>query len=493
MKILIAPDSFKGTLSSQEVALTLKQALLESNPELEIETLPLADGGEHSLDCIFSLPAIVRQTCVVHGPYGKPVEAAYAISKKTAILELAQSSGLMLEPDTRDLMQANTYGFGELILDALNHGCQTFILLIGGSATNDGGAGMMAALGARYYRGEQLLEPIPSRLQSCERIDLTLLDPRLKHCRFILAADVNNPLLGEHGASFVFALQKGASPEELLLLEAWMTHWADLAESAAAVLCRDQQGAGAAGGVGFALLCFLHAEKRSGIEIMLELTHFKEKVQTADWVITGEGQTDAQTAFGKTPLGVAKAAKQFQKPVILVSGAILPQAEALREHGIDLFFSTVQHCCSVEEALLQARENLVRCGYNLGIWFKLSETFQACALTFQKYQKQAMTTLNPRLDPKEKLINSVMGLCGESGEVIDHVKKWLAQGHPLNKEALKEELGDVAWYLAEAASALDLSLEEIAQANLNKLKKRYPDEFSEQASQARSHPSKTSL
>lgn len=356
MKILVASDSYKGSLSSNEVNNIIKQAILDTDSSIEVVTLAMADGGENSLECALDLENSKLIECEVIGPYGKKVNASYVISNDLAFIEMAKASGIMLD-ETRNPMLASTFGVGQLIKDALDKGCKHFILCLGGSATNDAGCGMAHALGARFYKDELELKPIPLELKRCNRIDISNFDSRIKDCSFILACDVNNPLLGNTGASFIFGPQKGANNEMVQELDEILNHISTLLEKETGNVCRYNEGAGAAGGLGFGLMCLCNGIKQSGIDTMLEMTHFEEIVQSCDLVITGEGCSDLQTAFGKTPVGVSKMAMKYQIPTILISGTIVPGTD-LSEFGIIKQFATVEYGTNIDEAIKNARNNL---------------------------------------------------------------------------------------------------------------------------------------
>ncbi len=356
MKILVASDSYKGSLSSNEVNSIIKQAILDTDSSIEVVTLAMADGGENSLECALGIENSKLIECEVIGPYGKPVNAKYVIIDQLAFIEMAQASGIMLD-ETRNPMFASTIGVGQLIKDALDKGCKYFIMCLGGSATNDAGCGMAHALGVKFYQDETELKPIPYELKKCNRIDISNFDSRIKNCTFILACDVNNPLLGEKGASSIFGPQKGATEEMVSELEGILDNVSKLLEKETGNSCCDCEGAGAAGGLGFGLMCLCHGIKQSGIDTMLEMTHFEEIVQTCDLVITGEGCSDSQTAFGKTPVGVSKMAMKYNVPTILISGTIIPGTD-LGEFGIIKQISTVEYGSNLDEAIKNAKENL---------------------------------------------------------------------------------------------------------------------------------------
>lgn len=366
MKILIAPDSFKGSLSSLQAANIISQAIKDTNQSIETVILPMADGGEGSLACVLQLAHMTRHTISVEGPYGEPTQASFAVQQDMAFIEMAQASGLLLTaPKRRNPMLASTVGVGQLIKAALDLGCKQITICLGGSATNDAGAGMAHALGVRFYHQNQLLKPIPEELRYCDHMDTSHLDSRLKTCQITIACDVINPLCGPQGASHVFARQKGADENMIIQLDHILMHFSQIVESATGIQAAQLPGSGAAGGLGFGLLTFLNGHFACGVETMLKITDFHEIVKHVDLVITGEGSTDQQTAFGKTPVGVAQAAKKANKPVILISGGLCPDSEVLKEKGIDAMFGCTQNCQCVEEAINQAEQLLYQCTCNV--------------------------------------------------------------------------------------------------------------------------------
>ena len=358
MKIVIAPDSFKDSLSAAEVASAIELGLQEVFPEAELVKCPMADGGEGTVDAILSALAGERRSSRVSGPLGEPVEARWGWlpESRTAIIEMAEASGLQLVAlDRRDACVSSTQGTGELIREALALGVGKVILTVGGSATNDGGAGMLKALGARFLDAAGAeLPPGGLPLAGLARIDIDDLDPRLADVQFELAADVDNPLCGPHGASNTFGRQKGASEEQVLLLDAALGHFANLCQALLGADHRDFPGSGAAGGIGFAARAFLKAGFRPGIEMVAELTGLARHTQGADLVITGEGRFDAQTLRGKTPLGVARIARQQQVPVIVLAGTLGEGYADLYEQGIEAAFSLASGPMTLEQACRQA-------------------------------------------------------------------------------------------------------------------------------------------
>lgn len=365
MKIVIAPDSFKDSLSAQGVADAIARGLAHVWPEAQLVKCPMADGGEGTVESILAACEGELRRTNVRGPLGTAVDAAWGWlpHNHTAIIEMAEASGLQLVPTgQRDACTSSTFGTGELIRAALDAGAQRVILAIGGSATNDGGAGAMQALGVKLLDAEgQTLAPGGLALAQLALIDLSNIDPRLAEVRFDIAADVNNPLCGPHGSSVIFGPQKGASPEQVQLLDKALGHFA---ERCAAVLghdVQDEPGSGAAGGLGFAAKAFLGAQFQAGVEVVAELVGLAEAVKGADLVITGEGRFDAQTLRGKTPFGVARIARQHGVPVIVIAGTLGEGYQALYEHGIDAAFAlasgpmTLEQACAEAPQLLQDR------------------------------------------------------------------------------------------------------------------------------------------
>ncbi|MFE0350250.1 glycerate kinase [Streptomyces griseoluteus] len=328
--VLVAPDKFKGSLTAAEVAAHVEAGLRRAVPGVAVETLPVADGGDGTVDAAVAA-GFERREVKVAGPLGHPVTAAFAVRGDTAVVEMAEASGLRRLPaGTLAPLTASTHGSGELLRAALDSGARTVVLGVGGSATTDGGAGMLTALGARFLdeRGEPV-GPGGGGLADLAEADLTGLDPRLASVELVLAGDVDNPLTGPHGAAAVYGPQKGASPDDVRLLDAALARFAAVLAPDLA----DRPGAGAAGGVGYAAL-LLGARFRAGIEIMLDVLGFAEALARADIVITGEGALDEQTLHGKAPAGVAAAARAAGKEVLAVCGRLTLPPEALRRAGI---------------------------------------------------------------------------------------------------------------------------------------------------------------
>jgi glycerate kinase len=365
MKIIIAPDSFKDSLSAQGVADAIAQGLAEVWPDAQLIKCPMADGGEGTVESVLAACNGQWRRARVRGPLGAAVEARWGWlpDSGTAIIEMAEASGLQLvPPGQRDACSSSTFGTGELIRAALDEGAGRVILAIGGSATNDGGAGAMQALGVALLDAQgQSLPPGGLALGKLARIDLSELDPRLAGVRFEIAADVDNPLCGPHGASAVFGPQKGASAEQVQQLDRALGHFAEHCAQALHRDVRDEPGSGAAGGLGFAAKAFLQAQFRTGVEVVAQLTGLAEAINGADLVITGEGRFDAQTLRGKTPFGVARIARRQGVPVVVIAGTLGEGYQALYEHGIDAAFAlangpmTLQEACTDAPRLLAER------------------------------------------------------------------------------------------------------------------------------------------
>ena len=361
-KIVIAPDSYKESLSALEVAQAIEAGFRQVFPAAEYVLVPVADGGEGTVDAMVAATAGRREVVAVSGPLGEPVEAFYGLTGDgdTAVIEMAAASGLALvPPDRRNPLLTSSRGTGELIRAALDAGARRFILGIGGSATNDGGAGMVQALGARLLDLEgRELDGSGGDLARLERIDVSALDPRLAECRIEVACDVDNPLTGARGASAVFGPQKGATPEMVQVLDANLARLARIVGRDLGVAVDTVPGAGAAGGMGAAMLAFFGATLKPGIEIVTAAVDLDTHVRDADLVITGEGRIDFQTVHGKTPIGVARVAKRHGKPVIGIAGSLGAEVGVVHAHGIDAVFSVLGKPCTLDEALRDAAANV---------------------------------------------------------------------------------------------------------------------------------------
>jgi len=356
MKIVIAVDSFKESLASYEVADCIEKGIKKVYVDAEIIKVPIADGGEGTVDALVYGMGGRFVEVEVSNPLGERINSKYGIllDEKRAIIEMATASGLALvAPQKRNPLKTTTYGTGEMIKDAIKKGCRRFIVGIGGSATNDAGMGMMQALGMKFLdvHGQEVGEGGEALLKVA-KIDGTKLLPELKMCQFLVACDVNNPLYGLNGAAYVYAGQKGANEEMIEELDAGLKHFSTVLKEYLSVDVSLVAGSGAAGGLGVAFLAFLNVELKSGIEIVLEEVQLQEKLDGADFVITGEGRMDAQSLMGKAPVGVAKLAKLEGVPIISLSGAIADNSEELlHKEGIDVLFSIMNAPMSLEEAL----------------------------------------------------------------------------------------------------------------------------------------------
>lgn len=362
MKIVIAPDSYKESLSALDVATAIERGFKEIFPDAEYVKLPVADGGEGTVEAMVAATHGRIVNVNVTGPLGKPVAGFYGISgdEQSAFIEMAAASGLELVPAAqRDPLITTSWGTGELIRHALDAGVKHIIIGLGGSATNDGGAGMVQALGATLLNAQgNELGHGGGELASLARIDVSKLDPRLKTCRIEVACDVTNPLTGEQGASAIFGPQKGATGETIALLDNALHHYARIIQRDLDVDVLTLAGGGAAGGMGAGLYAFCGAELRRGIEIVTDALHLAEHVADADLVITGEGRIDSQTVHGKVPVGVAKVAKGYNKPVIGIAGSLTADVGIVHEHGLDAVFSVIYSICSLDDALKNAGENV---------------------------------------------------------------------------------------------------------------------------------------
>ncbi|EPT7044470.1 glycerate kinase [Cronobacter sakazakii] len=376
-KIVIAPDSFKESLSAMDVAKAIEAGFREIYPQAHYVCVPMADGGEGTVEAMVAATGGQIITAPVTAPLGNKVDGFFGLlgDGETAVVEMAAASGLHLVPTAqRDPRITTSYGTGELILAALELGVKAIIIGIGGSATNDGGAGMMQALGARFLDGEgRELAHGGAALAGLERLDLSTLDPRLAQVSVTAACDVDNPLCGEKGASAVFGPQKGATPAMVTELDAALRRFGEQLEAATGKAIISAPGAGAAGGMGAALLGMLNAELRPGIEIVIESLGLAQAVRDADLVITGEGRLDSQSIHGKTPVGVARVAKQFQRPVVAIAGSLTPDYQIVHEHGIDAAFSVIDRIVTLQEALDDAERNLRVTARNVAALWRLAE------------------------------------------------------------------------------------------------------------------------
>lgn len=359
MKIIIAPDSFKGSLTAQEAALAMAQGVRSVLPDAELVMLPLADGGEGTLDVLISATKGIYKETNVFDPLGRVIKSKYGIlgDGESAIIEMATASGILLiDTKERDPLRTSTYGTGQLIRDALEAGFREFIICIGGSSTNDCGSGMAQALGVRFFRndGSEITQNMCGGLMGeVASIDTNNLHPAIRQSRFAVACDVKNPLLGEKGTTLIYSPQKGATPEVASKLEENMKSFIEVAEKTVGRRVRDIPGAGAAGGMGAGLMLFLGAELKSGIDIVLDACNFSERIKDATLILTGEGKIDDQTAFGKAIAGIALKAKSAKVPVIAFGG-IVENVDNLRELGIKEIYPISQPPISAERSMAEA-------------------------------------------------------------------------------------------------------------------------------------------
>lgn len=364
MKVVIAIDSLKGSLSSMEAGMAIKDGILAAKPDAEVIVKPLADGGEGTTDALIEGMNGERIDLTVTGPMHTPVDAYYGYLKdtNTAVMEMASAAGITLVPDSeKNPLLATSYGVGEMINDAIQRGCRNFIIGIGGSVTNDGGIGMLKALGVRFLdeNGEDAGEG-GQALAKVARIDVSGMNPLLKECHIQVACDVNNPLCGENGSTYVYGPQKGVTEDMKKTLDETMAHFARVTSETLENDYMNTPGAGAAGGLGYAFLAYTGAALTPGIELILDAVGLEEELSGADVVVTGEGRLDFQTAMGKAPVGVARLAKKYNAKVIAFAGSVTKEATACNKEGIDAFFPILRSVCTLAEAMdpVAARNNM---------------------------------------------------------------------------------------------------------------------------------------
>lgn len=364
MKVVIAIDSLKGSLSSMEAGMAIKDGILAAKPDAEVIVKPLADGGEGTTDALIEGMNGERIDLTVTGPMHTPVDAYYGYLKNTntAVMEMASAAGITLVPDSeKNPLLATSYGVGEMINDAIQRGCRNFIIGIGGSVTNDGGIGMLKALGVRFLdeNGEDAGEG-GQALAKVARIDVSGMNPLLKECHIQVACDVNNPLCGENGSTYVYGPQKGVTEDMKKTLDEAMAHFARVTSETLENDYMNTPGAGAAGGLGYAFLAYTGAALTPGIELILDAVGLEEELSGADVVVTGEGRLDFQTAMGKAPVGVARLAKKYNAKVIAFAGSVTKEATACNKEGIDAFFPILRGVCTLAEAMdpVAARNNM---------------------------------------------------------------------------------------------------------------------------------------
>lgn len=369
MKIVIAPDSFKESMTALEAATAIESGFKEVMPAEKYIKIPMADGGEGTVQTIIDATGGTFKTVNVKGPLGEPLKAQYGLSgdKKMAVIEMAASSGLdKVKVNQRNLLKTTSYGFGELIKSALDENVEEILLGIGGSATNDGGAGMIMSLGGRLLdKDEQMIEPTGEGLRDLVTIDISQMHPRIKEVSFKVACDVDNPLTGPNGASYIYGPQKGGTPPILEQLDQNLRHFAKIVRKQMNQDIDSPSGAGAAGGLGAGLLGFLNADLQSGGELLVEILKLEDSVKDADLLITGEGGINHQTRFGKTPVAVSRMGKKYHVPTIALTGSLNEGYETVYEEGITAVFSIVPQLASLETALENGATNLKATSANL--------------------------------------------------------------------------------------------------------------------------------
>lgn len=364
MKVVIAIDSLKGSLSSMEAGMAIKGGILAAKPDAEVIVKPLADGGEGTTDALIEGMNGERIDLTVTGPMHTPVDAYYGYLKdtNTAVMEMASAAGITLVPDSeKNPLLATSYGVGEMINDAIQRGCRNFIIGIGGSVTNDGGIGMLKALGVRFLdENDEDAGEGGQALAKVARIDVSGMNPLLKECHIQVACDVNNPLCGENGSTYVYGPQKGVTEDMKKTLDEAMAHFARVTSETLENDYLNTPGAGAAGGLGYAFLAYTGAALTPGIELILDAVGLEEELSSADVVVTGEGRLDFQTAMGKAPVGVARLAKKYNAKVIAFAGSVTKEATACNKEGIDAFFPILRSVCTLAEAMdpVAARNNM---------------------------------------------------------------------------------------------------------------------------------------
>lgn len=360
MKVVVAIDSFKGSLSSFEVGTAVKNGILKVYNDANVVVLPIADGGEGTVDALTKSLNGKLKTVTVTNPLGDKISATYGIiNENTAVIEMSSAGGITLIPkENLNPLKATTYGVGEMIKDAVTNGITNFIIGIGGSATNDGGVGMLQALGFKFLDSNGNSIPFGAGgLKNLTTIDDSEVIPQLKNCTFNVACDVKNPLCGERGCSRVFSPQKGAKPNDIDIMDGYLLNYANLTKKLYPNSNKDLEGSGAAGGLGFALSSYLNAKLTSGINLILDTINFESIIKGADVVVTGEGRMDKQSAMGKTPFGIATRAKKFNIPVIAFVGSASSDSNYLNELGIDGIFPIVRGATSLQDAM--NKENAV--------------------------------------------------------------------------------------------------------------------------------------
>lgn len=353
MKIIIAIDSFKGSMTSLEAGNSAACGIKRVYPDADTVVLPIADGGEGTVDALTSGLGGTKRNIVATDPLGRKISCEYGTIDKTAIIEMSAAAGItLIKESEKNPLNTTTYGVGELITDAVKIGCRNFIIGIGGSATNDCGVGMLQALGFGMLDkyGNQV-DFGAKGVRDIEHITFDNVLPELKECTFNVACDVTNPLCGDNGCSKVYAPQKGADAQMIKDMDGWLSNFAQLAKTVCPSADPDASGAGTAGGMGFAFKTFLNATLKNGISVVLDEISLDKYVKDASIVVTGEGRLDSQTTMGKAPVGVAKIAKKYNKPTIAFSGSVTKDATTCNNHGIDAFFPILRTVCTLEQAM----------------------------------------------------------------------------------------------------------------------------------------------
>lgn len=377
MKAVIAIDSFKGSLSSLEAGESIKEGILKVYNDASVCVCPMADGGEGTVEAIVSSKNGSYVQVSVGDPLNRKINAKYGMCQSTAIMEMSAAAGItLINGDERDPLKTTTFGVGQMIADAIKNGCRDFIMGIGGSATNDGGIGMLTALGYEFLDENGVPVSIFGEgLRDIKSISTKNVIKELKECTFRVACDVKNTLCGENGCSRIFGPQKGLTEENIVKMDKWLENFADLTKEIIPNADKDKAGAGAAGGLGFALTCYLNATLESGIDIVIKETGLENIIKEADIVITGEGRLDGQSQMGKAPYGVAMLAKKYNKKTIAFAGCVTDDAVNMNRHGIDAFFPILKAPCSVEKAMEKetAQKNLTDTSVQV---FRLIKSFQ---------------------------------------------------------------------------------------------------------------------
>lgn len=362
MKFVLAPDSFKESMTSLEACNAMEKGIKKVFEDAECIKVPMADGGEGTVEALVSATNGEFIETEVTNPLGKKITAKYGIlgDKKTAVIEMAKASGIeLIKREERNPLITTTYGTGELIKDAINKGMKHILIGIGGSATNDGGCGMLQALGVKLLDADKNEIPFGGgELNKIEYIEKGSLDELLKDITIEVACDVKNPFVGPNGASYIFGPQKGADPEMVKVLDNNLRHFAAKIKEFLNIDIAEAEGSGAAGGLGGALLAFLNATLKSGIDLVIKYTNLEDKIKESDYVFTGEGSIDGQTIFGKTPVGVSKIGKKYDVPVLAFAGKVEPESSNLYEEGMKSIFSIMQGVESLDDALKNGSSNL---------------------------------------------------------------------------------------------------------------------------------------